>query len=95
MVPPLHFVEDFIIALMNSNDGSAFLDVSLITWETSTDGRVTLKLSSPQGRDSIIEMTYHLLNPSPSFREIVEEARSVVLAGGTMSPVRAIHYHIT
>ena len=29
-----------------------------------------------------------LLAPSGSFREIAEEARSVVLAGGTMAPVR-------
>jgi len=36
-------------------------------------------------------MKYQLLNPSPNFMEVVEEARSVVLAGGTMSPVRTSH----
>jgi chromosome transmission fidelity protein 1 len=33
-------------------------------------------------------MKYILLNPAERFREVVEQARSVVLAGGTMEPVR-------
>ena len=33
---------------------------------------------------------YLLLNPAGSFKEIVDEARAVVLAGGTMEPVSAI-----
>jgi Rad3-related DNA helicase len=61
-----------------------------IAYELSTDGRVSFKLSNPPGQESVIEMTYSLLNPSPPFRDIVDEARSVVLAGGTMSPVGAI-----
>jgi hypothetical protein len=32
-------------------------------------------------------MKYQLLNPSPQFQGIVDIARSVILAGGTMSPV--------
>lgn len=35
-----------------------------------------------------IQLTYMLLDPTNHFREIVEDARAVVLAGGTMSPVR-------
>jgi chromosome transmission fidelity protein 1 len=61
-----------------------------IAYEISTDGRVTFKLSKPPGQENVVEMTYHLLNPSLPFRDIVDEARSVVLAGGTMSPVGAI-----
>ena len=34
-----------------------------------------------------VEIKYQLLNPSALFRDVVEVARSVVLAGGTMSPV--------
>ncbi|KAF9534507.1 helicase C-terminal domain-containing protein [Crepidotus variabilis] len=71
MVPPLHVVEDFMLALMNTND----------------DGRVTLSLVSRPGQEDTIAIRYQLLNPSPHFMEIVEEARSVVLAGGTMSPI--------
>ena len=33
-------------------------------------------------------LRYMLLDPSPYFREVVEDARAVILAGGTMSPVR-------
>jgi chromosome transmission fidelity protein 1 len=33
------------------------------------------------------KLKYMLLDPSEHFREIVEEARTVILAGGTMSPV--------
>ena len=38
--------------------------------------------------DGDICLRYMLLDPQHHFREIVEEARSVILAGGTMSPVR-------
>lgn len=51
--------------------------------ESTTDGRVIFSKSS----NNEIEMKYLLLNPSTSFQEVVESARSVVLAGGTMSPV--------
>lgn len=34
------------------------------------------------------KLKYLLLDPSEHFREIVESARSVILVGGTMSPVR-------
>ena len=34
-----------------------------------------------------IQLRYMLLDPTNHFREIVEDARAVVLAGGTMSPV--------
>lgn len=34
-----------------------------------------------------VSLKYMLLAPSESFREVAEDARSVVLAGGTMSPV--------
>ena len=37
-----------------------------------------------------MELKYQLLNPAPNFMEVVEVARSVVLAGGTMSPVSLI-----
>ena len=35
-----------------------------------------------------ISLKYMLLDPTHHFREIVEDARAVILAGGTMSPVR-------
>lgn len=39
------------------------------------------------GKDDI-SLKYMLLDPTHHFREIVEDARAVILAGGTMSPVR-------
>lgn len=46
------------------------------------DGRVTLSLVDGQ-----VEIKYQHLNPSTHFRELIDIARSIVLAGGTMSPV--------
>jgi len=45
--------------------------------------------------ESTVEMKFQLLNPSPHFREVVEAARSVVLAGGTMSPVTAYAFSVS
>ncbi|RSH93859.1 minichromosome maintenance protein 5 [Saitozyma podzolica] len=47
------------------------------------DGRVVLSVEESAG----VTMRYILLNPAERFREVVEQARSVVLAGGTMEPV--------
>ena len=47
------------------------------------DGRVSFSILDDQ-----VEIKYQHLNPATYFREVVEVARSVVLAGGTMSPVR-------
>lgn len=37
--------------------------------------------------DRDVKLKYMLLDPTYHFREVVEEARAVILAGGTMSPV--------
>lgn len=50
------------------------------------DGRVSLSLMGTPGSEEV-EIRYQLLNPAPHFREVVDIARSVILAGGTMSPV--------
>jgi len=46
------------------------------------DGRVTLSVV-----DNQVEFKYQHLNPSTHFKDVVHSARSVILAGGTMSPV--------
>ncbi|OJA14751.1 hypothetical protein AZE42_03180 [Rhizopogon vesiculosus] len=51
----------------------------------SEDGRL---IFSTMG--DAVEIKYQLLNPSALFRDVVEVARSVVLAGGTMSPISAV-----
>ena len=40
--------------------------------------------------DKDVQLKYTLLDPTNHFREIVEDARAVILAGGTMSPVRTL-----
>lgn len=41
-----------------------------------------------------LSLKYMLLDPTHHFKEIVEDARAVILAGGTMSPVRPLHLHL-
>lgn len=55
--------------------------VSLIG--TNNDGRI----SFTRNANGSLEVKYQLLNPEPNFAEVVDEARAVVLAGGTMSPM--------
>ena len=41
-----------------------------------------------------LSLKYMLLDPTHHFSEIVEDARAVILAGGTMSPVRTLSPHV-
>ncbi|OJT06295.1 hypothetical protein TRAPUB_2875 [Trametes pubescens] len=49
---------------------------------SSDDGRVTLSIVDGQ-----VEIKYQHLNPATYFQEVVDSARAVILAGGTMSPI--------
>ncbi|KAE9405765.1 DNA repair helicase, partial [Gymnopus androsaceus JB14] len=78
VIPPLHVIEDLMVALAGATD----------------DGRISLTLttSGPPSKtkprpNSSVEIKYHLLNPAPHFKDVVDEARAVVIAGGTMSPI--------
>ncbi|KAF5367608.1 hypothetical protein D9757_010662 [Collybiopsis confluens] len=79
VVPPLHTIEDLMTALAGATD----------------DGRISITLVGNQGPPSklpsrmqfSVEIKYHLLNPAPHFRDVVDEARAVIIAGGTMSPI--------
>ena len=55
----------------------------------SAEGRLFFEKS---GTD--IQLKYLLLDPTNHFRETVEEARAVILAGGTMSPVSEVAYPV-
>ncbi|KAF8073637.1 helicase C-terminal domain-containing protein [Lyophyllum atratum] len=54
------------------------------------DGRVTFLLIGTPGNETV-ELKYQLLNPSPPFKDVVDVARSVILAGGTMSPISDVN----
>lgn len=74
----LQHIQQFILSLANA----------------SRDGRVLLsQTTKPAGKDGVegkteITLKYMLLAPADSFRDVAEEARAIVLAGGTMAPVR-------
>jgi chromosome transmission fidelity protein 1 len=44
--------------------------------------------------DSGLHLKYMLLDPTKCFQEVVEEARAVILAGGTMSPMEDYRQHL-
>lgn len=71
--PPLYAVQEFVAALAAATD----------------DGRIvfTHKPPSHDRGTSEIQIKYQSLNPAPQFRAVVDAARSVILAGGTMSPM--------
>ncbi|TPX61643.1 hypothetical protein PhCBS80983_g00940 [Powellomyces hirtus] len=50
------------------------------------EGRIVVSKSVEDPTTSSLK--YLLLNPASAFRQVVEEARAVVLAGGTMEPIR-------
>ncbi len=52
----------------------------------SEDGRVVLSRVDDAG-EPYVRAKYQLLNPSHAFKSVVDEARSVILAGGTMEPL--------
>ena len=53
----------------------------------AADGRYLF--SKLEGNDCLLK--YMLLDSTQAFREVVEDARAVILIGGTMSPVRQTH----
>jgi chromosome transmission fidelity protein 1 len=46
------------------------------------DGRIIISK-----KDNVVETKYVLLNPANAFRNIIENAKSVIFAGGTMEPM--------
>ncbi|KAH7885110.1 helicase C-terminal domain-containing protein [Phlebopus sp. FC_14] len=69
--PPLHAVEALMLGLAGARE----------------DGRVILSSIRDDPKIEQVEIKYQLLNPSTNFREVIDAARSVILAGGTMSPM--------
>lgn len=87
--PPLHIIESFIVALTEANDGtclSYYLQREVDLGRLYADGRITISLAGEPGHERV-DYKYQLLNPATHFQQVLDEARCVVLAGGTMSPV--------
>jgi chromosome transmission fidelity protein 1 len=77
--PVLHHISSLLSALTHpSKEGRLFF---------------TKESSSPNEQDGIV-LKFLLLDPSTHFQEIVTEARAVILAGGTMSPMSDYTSHL-
>lgn len=71
-ISSMHAIESFILSLANRSE----------------DGRVVLTSSTDTVTgEPVVRAKYQLLNPSHVFKSLVDEARSVILAGGTMEPM--------
>lgn len=71
-VPVLTHLEGFLLALTYP----------------AAEGRFFLSLpASNERKESEVLLKYLLLDPTQQFKEIVDEARAVILIGGTMSPM--------
>ena len=76
--PTLTQIQNFLTTLMNpSKEGRFFWSKEPAS--TNTTNNTTNKIT--------LTLRYMLLDPSSHFRDIVESARAVILAGGTMSPM--------
>ncbi|UZJ52223.1 hypothetical protein CBS101457_001543 [Exobasidium rhododendri] len=71
----MHSIEAFLLSLANrSDDGRVFL---ALTRDENTSTGFTQSLT----------LKYQLLNPADVFSDLVGQARSIILAGGTMEPI--------
>lgn len=84
-ISAMHSIESFILSLSNrTQDGRVLLTV--LPSSASTDIN--------EGVATNVQLKYQLLNPSESFAEIVQQARSVILAGGTMEPISDVRHQL-
>ncbi|ORZ12843.1 helicase C-terminal domain-domain-containing protein [Absidia repens] len=70
-MPTLHSLETLMMCLTHPDN----------------DGRIVITFDNEQDSSVEPQIKYMLLNPADAFKPIVEDARSIVLAGGTMEPV--------
>ena len=76
--PVLHHISSLLLALTHP----------------SAEGRLFFSKSEVPTAPELIALKFMLLDPSSHFREVVEEARAVILAGGTMSPMSDYTSHL-
>ncbi|RKP06517.1 helicase C-terminal domain-containing protein [Thamnocephalis sphaerospora] len=89
----MHQIEAFLVSLLNADDdGRVMVSLGPNAEEQKQAG--VLPNQAAGALDIAVHARYLLLNPAEHFRQVVEEARSVVLAGGTMAPVDDLISHL-
>ncbi|KAK3829017.1 MAG: helicase C-terminal domain-containing protein [Benniella sp.] len=98
--PILLVVDAFLMSLLNAdNDGRVIITMEEETSGLDEDGSGpahsgTVAADPASSRNKKPVLKFMLLNPANVFKPLVEEARSVVLAGGTMEPVSDLLSHL-
>lgn len=98
--PILLVVDAFLMSLLNAdNDGRVIVAMEAEGVEDSgnlNEGGSSGQAGSLAGREKtqVPVLKFMLLNPANVFKPLVEEARSVILAGGTMEPVSDLLSHL-
>ncbi|KAG0228422.1 DEAD H (Asp-Glu-Ala-Asp His) box helicase 11, partial [Actinomortierella wolfii] len=100
--PILLTVDSFLMSLLNAdNDGRVIITMedvqapSIRNEDEDGDQDATQSSSLTNGTATKKPvLKFMLLNPANVFRPLVEEARSVILAGGTMEPVSDLLSHL-
>lgn len=77
--PVLTLIQDFLIVLMHPDPQGRYI------WS---------KLPLCDDGSPNVQLKYILLDPKDLFKDIVDDARAVILAGGTMSPMSDYYNHL-
>ncbi|MCO5590825.1 hypothetical protein L7F22_044800 [Adiantum nelumboides] len=81
-ITSFHALAELILALMNADN----------------DGRVLIAPSSPSSDNDGVQRVGHIkfvmLNAARAFKEVVDQAHAVILAGGTLQPVEELRYRL-
>ena len=95
-VASFHTFTALLRALTAANkDGRVLISVASPSTTTAAEGvpqptAAAAAMAKGQSATRTVAIKYLLLNPGEMFRDVVAETRSVILAGGTMEPVRHV-----
>ncbi|CAO1616097.1 unnamed protein product [Parajaminaea phylloscopi] len=91
-ITAMHAIETFLMSLGNrTEDGRVLLNFASSPTHTQK-GAAAMPPGSQSEPD--VQLKYQLLSPSECFRDVVEQARAVIMAGGTMEPISDIRHQL-